>query len=230
VAEQPRMKMLWNYEYLEGRVIPSTTREAPSHALVLFEELLGFANMTRALDAGCSNGRNSLYLASLGLRVDSLDISSVALTELRNRIRISGLMDRICVHECNLEDALPFKPESFDLCLDFYIFCHFLDERVKRQYVAELWRVTKPGGYTLSTVFPPWDGYYGRLTTTGREPIIVKDPANGIVKELYTKENFNAWFAPPFMLRYFIKLEFEDMVQGKLYHRDILAMAVQKPK
>lgn len=230
MAEQLTTKMLWNHEYSKGQVIPSSTRETPSQALLLFSELLGFRNMKRALDAGCGNGRNSLYLASLGLKVDSLDVSSVALAEVCNRSQRSGLLDRISAHESNLKDALPFEPESFDLCLDFYVFCQFLDDRMKRHYVAELWRVTRLGGYTLSALFPPWDGYYGRLAKTTCEPIVVKDPANGIAKELYTKENFQGWFVPPFEVQYFVELEFEDIVQGKPYRRNILTMALQKPK
>lgn len=225
-----RLQKVWDYEYAEAQVIPSSTRGAPSQALLLFSELLGFRNMKRALDAGCGNGRNSLYLACLGLQVVALDFSPVALAEVRKRASKADLLDKITEHEHNLEVQLPFEPESFDLCLDFYVFCHFLNEQLKRHYVAELWRVTKPGGYTLSALFSPCDEYYRGFVTTGGEPIIVKDPANGIVKQLYTKENFKKWFVPPFEIRYFAEFEFDDVVQGKSYHRNILAMALQRPK
>ena len=66
-------KPIWDREYSEACVIPSSSREAPSHALLLFSELLGFRDMKRALDAGCGNGRNSLYLAQFGVQVEAID-------------------------------------------------------------------------------------------------------------------------------------------------------------
>lgn len=224
-----RRKTMWDREYLEACAIPSSSRKAPSQALLLFSELLGFRDMKRVLDAGCGNGRNSIYLAQLGMQVDAIDFSSAAVAEASKRASRAGLLDRIHVTERALEESLPFAPDSFDLCLDFYVFCHFSDEQVKRHYVEELWRVTRPGGYLLSALFSPQDEYYARLITCDREPIVVKDPANGIKKELYTEEKFKKWFAPPFKIRYFARFEFDDIVQGKSYHRDILTMASEKP-
>jgi hypothetical protein len=91
-----------------------------------------------------------------------------------------------------------------------------------------LWRVTKPGGFTISTLFTPWDGYYRPLVTASHTPIVVTDPPNGITKELYNKASFRKQFTPPFKVEYFIELEFEDIVQSRTYHINILAMALRK--
>lgn len=224
-----RCKTIWDREYLEACAIPSSSRKAPSQALLLFSELLGFRDMKRVLDAGCGNGRNSIYLAQLGMQVDAIDFSSVAVAEAKKRASRAGLLNKIHVCERDLEESLPFIPDSFDLCLDFYVFCHFIDEQVKRHYVGELWRVTKPGGYLLSALFSPQDEYYAHLITSDCEPIVIEDPANGVMKQLYTAEKFKKSFAPPFRIRYFVSLEFDDIVLGKPYRREILSMALEKP-
>lgn len=223
-----KTKNLWNHEYSEGQIIPSSIREDPSHALLLFNELLQFRKMERVLDSGCGNGRNAFYLAKLGVNVDCFDFSSNALSLVSNRAKQLGLVDKICIHEGNLENGFHFQQESFDLCLDFYVFCHFLDEQIKRQYIAELWRVTKTDGFVVSTVFPPWDKYYHDLGISIHKPFIVTDPANGITKEFYTKANFKKQFSPLFEVKYFVELEFFDIVQSVPYKRNILAMALQK--
>ena len=55
-------RQLWDREYSELRVIPSTSfRAAPSKALLLYEKLVDYSRLTPVLDAGCGNGRNSIY-------------------------------------------------------------------------------------------------------------------------------------------------------------------------
>ncbi len=185
--------------------------------------------MRTALDAGCGNGRNSLYLASLGLRVDALDFSTAALMEARRRIKQQSMSDRVTVREANLEDAFPFKTGSFELCLDLYVFCHFLGRELKRQYVSELYRVVKPQGRVISALFDTQDEYYARFAKGHGERTIVTDPSNGITKELYSRDSFPAWFSPPFQTEYLVHFEFDDRVQRKSYKRRILAVSLRKP-
>ena len=157
-----------------------------------------------------------------------MDFSTAALDEATRRADVAGLSGSISFHERDLANLFPFEPESFDLCLDFYVFCHFVDDEMKNHYVSELLRVTKPGGYLITTLFSPNDEYYAQLSNTTSEQLIVEDPANGIVKELYTRERFRRSFSPPFDVCYFLTFEFDDVVLGKMYHRDILTMALQK--
>lgn len=72
---------LWDREYEQAPTNPSSLRAAPAHALVELMKTYEFP-AARALDFGCGNGRNSLFLASLGMRVTALDFcpKAVALT------------------------------------------------------------------------------------------------------------------------------------------------------
>ena len=219
---------IWDREFSELRVIPSSTRNTPSKALLLFSGLLRFRDMKRALDVGCGNGRNSLYLAETGLLVDAADFSQVAIQTTKGRCERAGLAERVQVHEHDLQHALPFKAETFDLSLDFYVSCHFLDAQMKQRYISELFRTTKPGGYLISALFAPSDEYYNELDRDQRGPHIVVDPTNGIAKQLYTRDEFRSTFSPPFIVDYLVEFEFSDVVLDKVYRRNILAMALRK--
>ncbi len=219
---------LWNAEYRQEHVIPSTIRKSPSRTLLTFSELLGIRNMRTALDAGCGNGRNSLYLASLGLKVDAIDFSHAAVMEANKRIRQHSLRDRIHIREANLENALPFKAASFDLCLDLFVFCHLLDDQIKRHYVSELYRVAKPQGRVISALFDTQDEYYSRFARRHAGRTVAMDPSNGITKELYSRDIFLQWFTPLFRPEYFIHFEYYDTLERKSYRRRVLAISCQK--
>jgi SAM-dependent methyltransferase len=66
----------WERRYAEGSY---EARTHPTRLLVDWLPRLAIPAGARALDLACGAGRNALYLAGQGLRVDALDISSVAL-------------------------------------------------------------------------------------------------------------------------------------------------------
>ena len=68
----------WDDRYREGAY---TRRPWPSAILseLADQGILPPARGARALDVACGAGRNSLYLAQLGYRVDAMDVSPVAL-------------------------------------------------------------------------------------------------------------------------------------------------------
>jgi SAM-dependent methyltransferase len=93
----------------------------------------------RVLDAGCGSGRTLDDLERYG-RVSGLDLSAEAVAVARER--------HPDVRQGRVE-AIPFDDGSFDLvtCLD--VLEHTLDDR---RTLAELRRVTRPGGHLLLTV------------------------------------------------------------------------------
>jgi SAM-dependent methyltransferase len=221
-------KELWENEFSSLRVIPSSTRVLPSKALQLFSELLSFHNLSVVLDAGCGTGRNAIYLAQKGCTVEALDFSETALSVLRRRAIDSGVSDRI--HACSfpLSGPLGFPDAQFDLALDSYVSCHFVDEHLRRQYHAELSRVLKPGGHLFSSQFSVDDAYYARLLPSPSSGTggIVTDPRNHITKRLYTEAEAQSLFQDQdeIELRYYTKFQFDDVVLGTTYRRSILVL------
>ncbi len=101
---------------------------------------LSLGPRSRLLDAGCGSGRTLEELSSYG-QASGVDLSPVAVEAARRR----GQSD---VRQGAVE-ALPFADASFDVvtCLD--VIEHTPDDRVS---LAELLRVTVPGGLALVTV------------------------------------------------------------------------------
>jgi ubiquinone/menaquinone biosynthesis C-methylase UbiE len=235
---QPQQKMdlklhssseVWDEEYSQNQVIPSSTRTLPSKVLVLFSELLRFDNKLKVLDAGCGIGRNSVYLAKKGCEVHAADFSFVALKRLEHLADESGVANRIITYQTAFEENFPFEHDVFDLVLDSYVFCHFVDENLKEYYLNELYRVTKPGGFVFSSVFSVNDEYYSEIVREdGETSTVVVDPRNRVTKQLYTEDKIKGFFSKMFAIRYFVEFQFHDLVLGKSYRRNIFALVLQK--
>ena len=220
---------LWDREYSDLKVIPSSTRQLPSKALVLFAEILDFRKVRNVLDAGCGIGRNAIYFAQKGCEVHAVDYSAKALTILGDAARRSGVQESIKTYNCRLQKTFPFKTSFFDLVLDSYVFCHFVDDDFRENYRRELHRVTKPGGIVFSSIFSFDDEYYRQIRyKSGRKDNLVTDPNNGITKRLYTEAEIKDFFSVDFRILHFVKFEFTDVVLGSPYWRSIFALALQK--
>jgi SAM-dependent methyltransferase len=94
----------------------------------------------RVLDAGCGSGRTLQELARFG-DVQGIELNPEAAELARNRGHGEVRVGRL--------EELPWDADSFDLitCLD--VIEHTADDHVT---LAELERVTKPGGFLLVTV------------------------------------------------------------------------------
>lgn len=94
------------------------------------------------LDAGCGTGDNALYLAALGVHVLGVDVAETAVSIARQKAAARGLDAQFIVG-----DALHLERlgRAFDTVLDSALF-HALDADERREYVAGLASVTRPGG------------------------------------------------------------------------------------
>lgn len=228
-SKEQRLSTLWDREYREFNVIPSSVRAAPSKPLLLYEGLLNFAQLTPVLDVGCGNGRNAIYLAAKGCNVHAVDASEVALGYARERTNAEGLADKIQFYNLVLTRHWPFPDNYFALALDAYVFCHLLNRQERETYRGELRRLLRPSGVLYSAVFCVDDEYYRELMDSNdKGNRIVLDHRNGIRKHLYTEDEFRNFFSAEFRVTYFTKFQFDDVVQGRKYRRSILTLISEK--
>ena len=220
-------KEAWDLEFRVERAIPSSTRVEPARALLLFSEILGLSTPAKVLDAGCGNGRNTVYLAKRGCQVTAVDFADFPLAETRRRVAEAGLAHSVSVVQHSLVDSVPFPDESFDFILDSYVFCHFLQNDIGQRFWREMARTTKLGGHLLSVVFSRDDEYYARLQKY--DDALVCDPANGIWKRLYSERDIKDFFSRQFELKYFSRFEFSDTVLGSRYRRILFISVLRKP-
>lgn len=221
-------KELWEREYTAGHVIPSTTRNEPSKALMLFAEILDYSKFRRVLDVGAGNGRNAIYLARKGCEVHCVDFSTAALRNLRDRVQSSNLSPKIRVYEHSLLQTLPFQNGVFDAIIDSYTFCHFFGES-RRRYLSEIHRVAASSAYFIVSVFPPEDGYYATMPKSSTpDESYITDPSNGIRKQLYNEDELETLLSSYFKVIYSSLLRFDDVVLDKTYVRRILTLVCQR--
>ncbi|MGW6274485.1 class I SAM-dependent methyltransferase [Streptomyces sp. NPDC055060] len=119
----------------------------------------GLLTPGRALDLGCGPGRNSLYLASRGFRVDAVDLSPQALAWAGERAREAGADIRF-----HRGDAFALTQDElggpYDLIHDSGCFHHLPPHR-RVSYLALLDRVLAPGGHLALTSFAAGDAGSG---------------------------------------------------------------------
>ncbi|HEV3321667.1 MAG TPA: class I SAM-dependent methyltransferase [Solirubrobacteraceae bacterium] len=106
-----------------------------------------FDSFTSILDFGCGCGRMLLWMEELGQTraLHGTDIDAEAIAWCREHIPYAKLSVN------GGDPPLPFADGAFDLIFNHSVFTH-IDERRQDAWLAELHRVTQPGGFlVLST-------------------------------------------------------------------------------
>ena len=107
----------------------------------------------RALDAGCGEGADALWLAERGWRVTGTDVSGVALERARAAAERAGAADRITFGPGDLRTDIP-PAGAYDLVSAQYL---HLPSAVRRPAYAALAAAVAPGGTLLLVGHHPRD-------------------------------------------------------------------------
>jgi ubiquinone/menaquinone biosynthesis C-methylase UbiE len=107
-----------------------------------------YARGGRALEVGCGTGLILERIARVADRAVGIDLSAGMLQQAQGR----GLD----VMQ-GLATALPFADASFDLTYSFKVLAHVPDIELA---LAEMARVTRPGGVVLAEFYNPWSLRY----------------------------------------------------------------------
>jgi len=106
--------------------------------------LCHLAEASEVLDVGCGIGVGPAYIARThGCRVVGVDRSPRMVDWARRRAREAGVEDRVSLHVADVLD-LPFEADRFDVVIAESVLAFVVD---KERALAEMVRVTKPGGY-----------------------------------------------------------------------------------
>ncbi|MEJ8639543.1 class I SAM-dependent methyltransferase [Streptomyces sp. MS2.AVA.5] len=98
-----------------------------------------------ALDLGCGDGGDALWLARQGWHVTAVDIAAVAVERLAGLARSRGLGDRVVVERHDLQDSFP--QGAYDLICAHYLQTPFaLDRATVLRTAAQALRL---GGHLL---------------------------------------------------------------------------------
>jgi cyclopropane fatty-acyl-phospholipid synthase-like methyltransferase len=112
-----------------------------------------------ALDLGCGDGRNSLYLARLGFEVTGVDTSAVAIAKLRSEARQQALDLTALVGDVR---DYQYPPSHYELVVANTILDHMEGEEEGNEVAEAMQATLLTDGYLFVTVHTMDDpGYRG---------------------------------------------------------------------
>ncbi len=124
-------------DVMRRQVIPPITRFVREH---------GHANRVRLLDVACGTGRtlHQIWRTHPTIQLWGVDLSPSYVRVARKRL---AKVDELAIAVENAE-ALPFADGTFDVATSVYLF-HELPRKARRNVIAELRRVVRPGGLVV---------------------------------------------------------------------------------
>lgn len=138
----------WSNFYSDkGKSIPFF-KNIPDENLVSYFNS-GLLNHGKALDIGCGNGRNSLYMAHKGFEVYGIDFAKSPIDRAKQlakeqSIEVNFICKSIFDFQC--------EPENFDFIYDSGCFHHVKPHR-RNQYLNNVLKLLKPDGYFAMNCF-----------------------------------------------------------------------------
>lgn len=140
-------KDFWDDKFRSG--LPNVRRE-PSRALV---EAVANATPRTALDLGCGEGRNLLYLASKGWKTTGVDLSPVGIAQAKEAASAQQLKAEFVVSDL---DTYDLGERRWDLLTSIYMQDWHL--KSKTNTFQRMSNALKPGGIVVIEGFGPPNG------------------------------------------------------------------------
>jgi SAM-dependent methyltransferase len=123
-------------------------------------ELFKKEGKKKILELGGGQGRDTIFFARKGFRVDVLDYSGKSVTTIAEKARQSGLANQIAAVRHDVRKPLPYRDETFDACYSHMLYCMALTSAELERLSAEVRRVLRPGGLNIYTVRNTGDAHY----------------------------------------------------------------------
>lgn len=111
-------KQRWNIRHVEK---PMRQRVSS-----IVQNYVKHAKIGTAIDIACGTGRNTHFLEELGFKIDAVDLSDYALSQIKD-------VENILKIETDL-DEYDISKDSYDLILN----CNYLNRRLMRQMIDAL--------------------------------------------------------------------------------------------
>lgn len=148
-------------DYHRSRFAPPPGRYDLRETAALIRDLAGALHLRdrsswRALDVACGTGKVAITLAQLGAQVTALDAAPAMLEQCAARAREAGVEGSLTPVRASAEQ-LPFDDNSFDAVCSFR-FLHLFPTSTYPEFLREMVRVAKPGGYVVVEANNRWYG------------------------------------------------------------------------
>ena len=222
----------WNKQY--KRPTHFELSDEPAEDLVKFTRYLkrreGKRNLNvtcAALDLGCGNGRNLIFLArEFGMRGLGYDTSGEAIAQAKNAG--AGLSVEFLVR--SLKDPIPLPDSSVTLTLDM-MSSHVLKAVERGKLRAEVLRVLKPGGWLFFKSFLlDEDRNAARMLreNPGPEPGMYIHPEIGVAEHVWREDELTDFFSPYFTIHKIDKSHKHIAKDGSPWKRRTVSVYMEK--
>ena len=163
----------WNQRFAQDDFLfgtaPNTWLEA--HASV-------WAEPSRILSVADGEGRNSVWLARQGHRVDAFDIADVGVAKAQRLAAQHQVAVNFTVADC---DSFVWQDRVYDGVAA--IFVQFADPALRQRLFAHIVRSLKPGGYLVLQGYTPKQLDY----RTGGPPVLSHLYTEALLRELFAE-------------------------------------------
>ncbi len=227
-------RAVWNAEYDEPQYFTMSMQQ--SAELGRFVRWLkkdsgnDIFEYIRALDVGCGNGRNLLYLAeNYGTTGMGCDLSDVAVAQATRAAKEHNIKDvSFFVHD--LAEKFALEDASFDLVMDMMV-SHCLDKAGREQFIKEVVRMLKPGGwYLVKTFMKEGDQHAKRLIekSPGTEPDSYIHPRLGVMEHVWTEQSLHEFLEPYFNIKFTVRSSGYQRWNNQPYKRRYMVVYAEK--
>lgn len=146
---------------------PDMYGQEPSAPAWAAATLFQTEGVTTLLELGAGQGRDALFFARQGFRVQALDFAVDATAAIEAKAAAEGLAAALTALHHDARDTLPFDAGTFDACYAHMLLCMALTTTEIERLVSEVRRVLRPGGLFVYTVRSTADAHYRAGITRG---------------------------------------------------------------
>jgi len=172
----------------------------------------------KALDLGCGDGRNSLYLSRFGLEVTAVDNSPVAIVKLGRKISENNLEGKI-IPVCEDVNNFQFRENYYDLVVAITLFDHLERENAYSLFERTVHSL-RNGGYILVKVHTTNDPGHTDRNNSASE-------LSAMIKHYFDPDELRHLIGAHLDIIDYAEIECEDTTHGKP-HSHAFALALAK--
>lgn len=164
---------------------PDMFGEQPSDPARKALDLFKNEGVTKILELGGGQGRDTIFFAQNGLHVSVLDYAESGVKVIAQKADTLGLSHSIIPIRHDIRNPLPFEDASFDACYSHMLYCMALGTPELEGLSQEVWRVLKPGGLNIYTVRHTGDPQYGTGISRGED---MYEISGGFIVHFFSRE------------------------------------------
>lgn len=195
----------------------------PTEELVTFLEETKHPHEGEALDLGCGEGRNTLFLAQYGFHVHAIDQSSHGIQKLENYAQLHNLQNI----RYSIADVSDFQLETsfYDAIIAVTILDH-LNEEDGRKVASSILSALKPDGFLYIEVFTIHDPGAIQPSQSSHNEAISETAY--FIKHYFKENELATWFSRLNTIRYEEIMKYDDS-HGEPHYHGIARLIATKP-